>query len=520
MGQTESKPTEEAVQIHAGSVDWKDEDDTLDQKTEPAQHIFVPALPYVPGPEHGILSPFDPSSTVLPQGFQIGPIFKPLPVEIRFEKDVAVTLRDGVKIYVDVFRPVTTNPVPVIMAWAPYGKSAGTAPRTTGLYGLLGINNGMLSGLARFEGPDPAYWCAQGYAVCNPDPRGIAFSEGNIWFMGRQEGKDCYDLIEWLGCQSWSNGKVGMTGTSYLGWAQYFAAAEKPPHLAAINPCEGLSDCFRDLTTQGGMPDYAFLSRITVNFVGSGLREDIAAEATAYQNACSDIWKDKIPRWNQIEVPCYLVASFSNTLHSRGTLRAFRKIASTKKWLRVHNSMEWPDYYSTSSTADLKAFFDRYLRGMDNTWETTPQVRYAIHDFKGGDLINQPATQFPPTDVSYQKFYLDGRFRSLSPEPIATESLVTYDTQIYPSFASFAMTFTQQTVMVGYPKVHLFVEAKGADDMDLFIMVQKLDKFGNHLQQFVVPNQGPVIQDFTENGASILKYKGPHGRLRVSRRRF
>jgi uncharacterized protein len=166
----------------------------------------------------------------LPAGYQVDPRFRPLPVDIVLEKDVAVTMRDGVRIYVDVFRPVGTGKVPVIIAWSPYGKSGGTAPRTTALFDMLGMDNGMLSGLAKFEGPDPAYWCAQGYAVCNPDVRGIAHSEGDITMIGTQEARDCHDLIEWLAVQEWCNSKVGMSGTSYLAISQWFTAAEQPPH--------------------------------------------------------------------------------------------------------------------------------------------------------------------------------------------------------------------------------------------------------------------------------------------------
>ncbi len=49
-----------------------------------------------------------------------------------------------------------------------------------------------------------------------------------------------------------------MSGTSYLAAAQWFAAAEQPPHLAAINPWEGVSDVYRDLIMRGGMPDLGF----------------------------------------------------------------------------------------------------------------------------------------------------------------------------------------------------------------------------------------------------------------------
>jgi predicted acyl esterase len=75
-------------------------------------------------------------------------------------------------------------------------------------------------------------------------------------------------------------------------------------------------------------------------------------------------------------------------------------------------------------------------------------------------------------------------------------------------------------VLVGYPKAHLWVEARDADDMDLFVLVQKLDAYGTPLQQFTVPNQTAMIHDLTDHGATILRYKGSDGRLRVSLRRL
>jgi len=56
---------------------------------------------------------------------------------------------------------------------------------------MLGMGNKWSSGLTKFEGPDPDYWCNKGYAICNPDPRGIARSEGNITMIGSQEANDC-----------------------------------------------------------------------------------------------------------------------------------------------------------------------------------------------------------------------------------------------------------------------------------------------------------------------------------------
>ncbi|RII20533.1 hypothetical protein DSC45_04835 [Streptomyces sp. YIM 130001] len=228
--------------------------------------------------------------------------------------------------------------------------------------------------------------------------------------------------------------------------------------------------------------------------------------------------QNKIPQFEKIDVPAYVVASYSNTLHTAGTFRAWRRMASEDKWLRIHNSQEWPDYYDETNTEDLRRFFDHFLKGEDNGWERTARVRYSLLDLEGGDRVNIPAEQFPPGDVTLTKYYLDGRSRTLAAAAPTTEATVAYTVDSNPDLASFVTRFDQETVLVGYPKARLWVEAKGHDDMDLFLLVQKLDAYGTPLQQFTVPNQGALIQDVTERGASILRYKGSDGRLRVSMR--
>ncbi|XVU28472.1 CocE/NonD family hydrolase [Actinoplanes sp. CA-054009] len=482
--------------------------------------IFSESQPLEPGDRYGILSDFDPGTRTLPAGFRIAPQFRPTPVDIVFEKDVPVTLRDGVTIYVDVFRPAGTEKVPVIVAWSPYGKGQGTSASVMGVFGLVGLDNAIVSGLEKFEGPDPAYWCARGYAICNPDVRGVAHSEGDSVLWDRQEGRDCHDLIEWLAVQPWCTGKVAMSGTSYLAVAQWFTAAEQPPHLAAINPWEGVSDVYRDLVLRGGMPDTGFARQLRdFSFWGKSRKEDIIAEAEQHP-LMDELWAGKIPDFDQIQVPAYVVASYSNTLHTAGTFRAWRRMASEHKWLRVHNSQEWPDYYDEGNVEDLHRFFDHFLKGEDNGWERTPRVRYSILDLNGGDEVNVPAGEFPPAGAVSTRYYLDGRTRTLATTAPAGAAEAAYDIGSNPDVVSFVTRFDQETVLAGYPKAHLWVEARGADDMDLFVLVQKLDAYGTPLQQFTVPNQGALAQDLTERGASILRYKGSDGRLRVSLRRL
>ncbi|EAD6940591.1 CocE/NonD family hydrolase [Listeria monocytogenes] len=485
--------------------------------------LFSPSFEYVDnGIEHGVLSPFETKEIILEKGQQIAEGFKPLDCSIKMLKDVPVKMRDGITIYTDIYLPITEEKVPTLIAWSPYGKSAGTAPRYKNLFNMLGMGNAWNSGLTKFEAPDPAYWCAHGYAVCNPDMRGIAHSEGNTTMIGSQEAEDGYDLIEWLAKQSWSNGKTALTGTSYLAFSQWYIAAEQPPHLTCINPTEGLADGYRDLAFIGGIPDPNFIERLQINHVSAknSQREDLTKEMEAYPLADSAIWKDKVADSSKITIPAFVIASYSNTLHTMGTFRSWRSLGSKEKWLRIHDRQEWPYYYDENNVEELRRFFDYYLLGKENNWTDTPTVRYALIDFQGGNQTDLPSEVFPPTNSENKRYYMNGLLRTLQETPTSDDFKVSYTTENLPGRASFQMTFDKETHFVGYPKAKLFMEVDGYDDLDVFVWLQKLDKFGNVLSEFVVPNHGAALQDFTQEGASALRYKGAWGRLRASMRQL
>ncbi len=479
--------------------------------------IFKPSRQYTPEcPEY-----IKPGKTILKKGWKVEEGFMPIPCDIAAEKDVPVKMRDGVTLYIDVFRPVTEEKVPVIISWSPYGKDNNTRPTYENLFKVIGIPDSKLSGLQKFEGSDPAYWCNHGYAVCNPDTRGITKSEGEIFMIGSHEAKDGYDLIEWLASQEWCNGKVALSGTSYLAFSQWFIASEQPPHLAAINPEEGLSDAYRDLVSRGGITDIGFTQRIQINHVHEGepvQAEDVATEGLAYPFANHPVWQDKTAKSEKITCPVYVVASYSNTLHTMGTFRAWRAIPDGQKWLRIHDSQEWPDFYTPEHIEDRRKFFDHFLKGINNGWENTPVVRYSLHDFEGNNQTSIESETFPPREVEYRKLYLDGRTQELLDDKTSNESSVKYATEGPVTLASFLYTFDKRTEIVGYPKLKLWVEAEGHDDMDVYVGLHKLDKNGNMVQQFTIPNHCAKNYDLTDKGASILRYKGSTGRLRVSMR--
>jgi uncharacterized protein len=411
------------------------------------------------------------------------------------EQDTAVPMRDGTIIYADIFRPINQINVPAIISWSYFGKRPGDAEAE---WQTMGVPPGTISRMTKFESPDPGFWCRNGYAVANVDPRGIGHSQGDTNFFGTQDARDGYDFIEWLAQQHWCNGKIGMFGNSGVAMPQWRIAAEQPPHLACIAPWEGTGDIYRESFFEGGFPGM-FGSWIVTTLAGQGYIDDIVAmmEKTPFMNG---YWEDKIPKWEKIRIPVYTTGCW-NHFHLRGSTDGFRRIRSPKKWIRIHREFEWPDTYSNAGLQDLKLFFDRYLKDIRNGWELTPRVRLEIMDAYEYDYqVNRPEKEFPLARTQYKKLYLDAAKGSMSFDPGAKESKISYEAE--KGKANFIIKFKEDTEITGYMKLRLWVEADGNDDMDMFIYVRKLDESGKWLPVSVLGEPHP----------------GAWGKMRASRR--
>ncbi|MBI9013103.1 MAG: CocE/NonD family hydrolase [Clostridiales bacterium] len=150
--------------------------------------------------------------------------------EVEKEEDVVCYMRDGVKTYVDIYRPKNAEDevFPGLVAFSAYGKSIQVSERVP-----MGFNSLLFD--HTIEAGDVEYYVKRGYIVVIPDPRGVGKSEG-IWdgLYGRQEQEDCYDVIEWTAKLKGCNGNIGMIGISYFSILQPLVAALQPPSLKAI----------------------------------------------------------------------------------------------------------------------------------------------------------------------------------------------------------------------------------------------------------------------------------------------
>ncbi|KHF41243.1 CocE/NonD family hydrolase [Halalkalibacter okhensis] len=150
--------------------------------------------------------------------------------DVLIERDVPCTLRDGVTLFANVYRPNNNGTYPVLLSRLPYNKN------------LPAFSHRYL---------DPIRAALAGYVVIIQDVRGRFASEGEFKpFI--QEAKDGYDTVEWAADLPYANGMVGMFGLSYYGFTQLYAAVEQPPSLKAIFPAMTGNDLRDGLLYRGG----------------------------------------------------------------------------------------------------------------------------------------------------------------------------------------------------------------------------------------------------------------------------
>ncbi len=412
------------------------------------------------------------------------------PPGLVVERDVRVTMPDGVKLAVNVYRPDKPGRFPVLLAATPYGKdqtpptyTPDGAPLPTSYAPFVSrvhaygadVGHMKISMLTPWEGPDPAFWVPNDYVVVIVDQRGGFKSEGRTP-NPVQAGDDSYHAIEWAAAQPWSSGSVGTIGVSALAGDQYYAASHQPPspHLKAIVPWESQSDQYRDAVFWGGIPETNFSRRDPIKAGIQNLPPDQAANAWAgiLDAVGNQKMMDMNPRLELITLPALVCASWSDKgLHTRGSFEAFRRIASKDKWLYTHGGGKWERFYGEDALGYQKRFLDHYLKGAQNGWEQTPRVRLEIRETRDEYTVRGEG-EFPLARTEYRKLYLNAQGGSLGASLPKHKAEADYQST-QGGDASFGIMFDKDTEVTGYMKVKLFVAAKDADDMDLFVTVKK-----------------------------------------------
>ena len=360
----------------------------------------------------------------------------PEPTYQSVSQEILIEMDDGVKLAGTIALPSADGETPlpgrfpVVVGMTPYSRN--------GLCGCF----------------PPDFFATRGMVGAVFDVRGTGGSGGNLEgnFFSPREARDSYNVIEYLGTQPYSNGKVGMAGGSYVGITQYLAAEQTPPHLAAITPAVAISDLYREGYTHGGVPNFFFDTQYIAvqgapgaagaNTDPSLLADTVAAKAG--QSAVGtiafdylarpnddDFYRDRSPiyRANRIEVPTLILGGWRDGL-LRGAPEMYRQLAKRKgveTRLYVdpctHKGCGAPlaplttgkDVYDASALAF--EFLQKHLAGVPAP--KRPRVEYYV---QGRDEYASAAS-WPPKRMRFERMQLGSGEQAFVTNPAAGFSM-------------------------------------------------------------------------------------------------
>lgn len=281
-----------------------------------------------------------------------------------------------------------------------------TRPQGQGRYPVLITYDGYDSGTYS----DPS-WNEAGYIVLGVNMRGTGCSQGSFPVLRADVwGADGGEVVDWAAQQEWSDGSIGMIGYSFTGVSQLATAAFSGPALKAISPGNVFLDFYRDSIYPGGIhngwiPAWIGIGRQFV--VGSDtvtarapaepecvghmvLSQSQAAAQTADTQAHpfdDDYWATAPAAYlDRVQLPVLGCVNWQDsTIYSRAG-NAFRDhLPPQTTWLVGSNGTHGD---CAISRARLTRFFDRYLKGQDNGWETTPKV-ILVHEVIGSPPVRE-----------------------------------------------------------------------------------------------------------------------------------
>jgi putative CocE/NonD family hydrolase len=270
--------------------------------------------------------------------------------EVIRQQDVMVAARDGVLLATDIYRPASgTVPaperLPVLLHRTPYDKSEPAAIA-------------IAENLAK-----------HGYVVLVQDTRGRHHSQGVFEKYYAFDAYDGYDTIEWAASQAFSDGKVGMYGTSYAAHTQADASKLAPPHMRAL------------LLNMGGMAnawdhsvryDGAFEMGRQLTWAWSQASDDAKDPVTKSMLSKEDVtaWYSALPIRKGLS-PLAIAPNYEHYYLDEATHADYGAHWDTL-------GMQWEKYYAQTADVPMMhvgGWYDIYLRGTIQNWRSLAAVK-------------------------------------------------------------------------------------------------------------------------------------------------
>jgi len=263
--------------------------------------------------------------------------------DVLRQETIMVPMRDGVRLATDVYRPARDGqPVegqfPVILTRTPYNKDG---------------NRSVAE-----------YFVRHGYVFVAQDTRGRYQSEG-VWHWLTDDGPDGVDTAAWIAAQPWSNGKIGMFGTSYVGGTQHALAMEGSPYLKTVIPVDAVCNMGYASMRNAGAFELRFWNWIMLNAArGSRAARDPATAAVLQEMAENRRhYLMQLPL-RRGTTPLRLASEYEDWL-----VEAMSHGANDEFW-KQNNILDYPEKYHDMPVYLVGGWYDSWASNTVATYQT------------------------------------------------------------------------------------------------------------------------------------------------------
>jgi X-Pro dipeptidyl-peptidase len=309
---------------------------------------------------------------------------KSQPVYTEFVDEEYRVPTDHGTIYGVVRRPVVPEgvKVPVILTYSPYH-----------------VLDRPVAAMTAQTDAFTMYYASRGYARASFDLVGTRESSGCYDHGGIREQETARDVIEFLGTQEWSSGKVGMIGGSYDGTTQWAGAILNPPHLTTIVPQVAIGRWYDYAYGQGvrfasgnGTPllfDFGFGFLPPTGVTGGvawaeALRDHVTPCERVEHNeraflpdpVYDEFWdeRDYVVKAADIRASVLVVGSWTDyNVHPVNSLEMYEALPDSHPKRIVMGQAGHSGTQVEDSTALYHAWFDHWLLGLDTGAMTLPR---------------------------------------------------------------------------------------------------------------------------------------------------
>jgi hypothetical protein len=337
------------------------------------------------------------------------------------EEETWLTLPDGCKLALRIWRPKTSDetPVPGIVEYIPYRKRDFTAERDVRTH---------------------PYFAGHGYASVRVDLRGSGESDGVLTdeYLAK-ELDDGVAVLRWMAEQPWCTGNIGMIGISWGGFNGLQIAAKRPPELkAVITLCSSDDRYADDVHHMGGCLLLDNLSWASTMFdhnarppdpalVGEKWREmwlqrlehsGLWLETWLQHQRRDDYWKhgSVCEDFNDIQCPVYAVSGWADG-YCNSVFRLLKGLQVPRKglvgpWAHKYPHMGEPGP-AIGFLQECLRFYDQWLKGIDTGIMDEPMLRVwmqdsvppsARYDVRPGRWVEEPT--WPSPNITPRDFKL------------------------------------------------------------------------------------------------------------------